>query len=76
VPGLIETGMTKPIFTTPRSVAPRTRSVSSIAEARGQPHELAAMDCFSPAMTRPMSTVRRSRSTRPHRLDAVCGQAV
>ena len=77
-PGLIETGMTKPIFdrAKERGTA-RTRSASSIRLKRaGQPHELAAMGLF----LRQRRGVLRQRPGdpgrwRPHRLDAVCGQA-
>ena len=47
-PGLIETGMTKPIFEQCRErAAPITRSASSTRLKRaGQPHEFAAMGLF------------------------------
>jgi len=68
--------MTKPIFDNAkeRGTQDKIGQLNPLKRA-GQPHELARWDCFSPAMTRPMSTVSDPGRRRPHRLDAVCGQA-
>ena len=62
-PGLIETGMTKPIFDARQRGDARARSASSTrCDARACPRKSPRWRCFWRATNRPMSTVRRSRS--------------
>ena len=63
-PGLIETGMTKPIFDYARAKGTdgKIGQLNPLQRA-GRPEEIAAMALFSPATNRLMSTARRSRST-------------
>ena len=61
-PGLIETGMTQPIFERARERGTQGKigQLNPLQRAGG-PQEIAAMALFSPATSRPMSTARLSR---------------
>jgi NAD(P)-dependent dehydrogenase (short-subunit alcohol dehydrogenase family) len=61
-PGLIETGMTKPVFdrAKERGTTDKIGQLNPLKRA-GQPHEIAQWPCFSPATKHRTSTARRSR---------------
>ena len=76
-PGLIETGMTKPIFDNARQRGTdgKIGQLNPLKRA-GQPHELAAMGLFLASDDASYVNGQAIPGRwRPHRLDALCGKA-